>query len=251
MRNSTAYAMEDTYGEGLNTAYNSPAAARATFIRNVYGHVFGAVLAFIAIEVALFKSGAADSILQAVFAGGSGTMAMIVLMVLFIGGGYAAQMMAHAPSKAVQYAGLGGYVLLEAMIFLPILWVAENSPSYGGQHLPLQAGLITLLVFGGLTTVAFVSGKDFSFLRPILSILSMAALGLIIASMIFGFSLGLVFSVAMVVLAAGMIVYQTSAIMHQYGTDQYVGAALGLFASLAMMFFYVLRILMSLSGRND
>jgi FtsH-binding integral membrane protein len=249
MRNSTAYAMEDTYGEGLNTAYNSPAAARAGFIRNVYGHVFGAVLAFVALEVVLFKSGVADSILQALFAGGGGKMAMILLMVLFIGGGYAAQMMAHAPSKAMQYAGLGGYVVLEAMIFLPILYVAEVR--FAGQHLPLQAGLMTLLVFGGLTTVAFVSGKDFSFLGPILGILSMAALGLVIASMIFGFSLGLVFSVAMVVLAAGMMVYQTSAIMHQYGTDQYVGAALGLFASLATMFFYVLRILMSLSGRND
>ncbi|MFR6032522.1 MAG: hypothetical protein ACLUKN_04700 [Bacilli bacterium] len=39
--------------------------------------------------------------------------------------------------------------------------------------------------------------------------------------------------------------YQTSAIIHQYGNSQYVAATLGLFSAIALMFWYILQILMS------
>jgi len=246
MRGNNTYALDESYDGNLQSAANSPATARAAFIKRTYAHVFGAVLAFVALEAVVFKTGAADAILTTVF-GGGGKFAWIALMVAFVGAGYVAQIMAQAASKPLQYAGLGLYIVMEALIFLPILWKADMMT---GQPIIAQAGLITLLVFGGLTSFVFVSGKDFSFLGPMLTVLSFAALGLVIASVIFGFTLGLVFSVAMVVLAAGMIVYDTSNIMRNYGTDQHVGAALSLFASLATMFFYVLRILMA-TNRND
>jgi uncharacterized protein len=236
---------DDSQGYG-NVAANSAVAARAGFLKKTYAHVFGAVLAFVAIEALMFKSGFAEPVLKTLFA--NGKFGWIMLMVLFVGAGYVAQMLAASRSRPLAYAGLAGYVLIECLIFLPILWRAETF--YAGQDLPLKAGMITLLVFGGLTSFVFISGKDFSFLGPIICVLSFAALGLVIASAIFGFSLGLVFAVAMVVLAAGMIVYDTSNIMHHYSTDDYVPAALSLFASLATMFFYVLRILMSLSSRD-
>jgi len=232
----------DNDGNYIATAANAPISARAAFVRNTYLHVAGAVAAFIGLEALLFSSGAADQILSAVFKG-SGRFAIIGLMVLFVAGGYVAQMMAHSRSKVTQYLGLAGYVVLEAAIFLPILWVADNR--YPGEHLPLQAGLVTLAVFGALTTFVFISGANFSFLGPIITILSFAALGAVICSVIFGFSLGIFFAAAMVALAGGCIVYQTSAIMHEYPTDAYVGASLALFASLATMFFYILRIFMS------
>lgn len=249
MRGNNAYALEDTYDGDVPSAANSPAMARAAFIKRTYAHVFGAVLAFVALEAVIFKSGMAESILKTVFGGGGGKFAWIALMVAFVGAGYVAQMMAHAASKPLQYAGLGLYIVVEAMIFLPILWKADMM--FPGKPIVAQAGLITLLVFGGLTTFVFVSGKDFSFLGSILAVLSFAALGLVIASVVIGFSLGLVFSVAMVVLAGGMIVYDTSNIMRNYGTDQHVGAALSLFASLATMFFYILRIFMATSSNDD
>ena len=110
---------------------------------------------------------------------------------------------------------------------------------------PLQAGMVTLLVFGGLTAGVFVSGKDFSFMGPVLWVGSMLALGLVVAAVLFGFNLGLVFSVAMVGLAAGYIIYDTSNVMHRYGPTEHVGASLALFASVALMFYYVLRIFMA------
>lgn len=52
----------------------------------------------------------------------------------------------------------------------------------------------------------------------------------------------------MVALACGFIIYDTSNIIHHYGTDQHVSAALQLFASVALLFWYVLRIFMSVSS---
>ena len=250
MRGNNTYALDNAYEGDFGSVAASPATVRAAFIKRTYGHVFASVLAFVALEAVLFKSGAADAIIQSVFSGG-GRLAWIMLMVAFVGGGYVAQMLAHSRSMATQYLGLGGYILLETLIFLPILWKADHMSAANGQQIIAQAGMVTLLVFGGLTTFAFVSGKDFGFLGPMLTVLSFAALGLVIASVLFGFQLGLVFSVAMVVLAAGMIVYQTSEIMRTYGTDQHVGAALALFASLATMFFYILRIFMATSSNDD
>ncbi len=240
------------YDESLDRGYgaavaHSPAAERATFVKRTYGHVAGAIFAFVAIEAALFGSGAADAIIGQLF---TTRMSYLLLMVAFIGGGYAAQMMANsARSRAMQYAGLGLYVLLEAVIFLPLLYIAERQ--FPGQHLAAQAGIVTLAVFGALTAAVFVSGKDFSFLGPILAVLSFAALGVVIASMVFGFNMGLVFAGAMVALAGGFIVYDTSNVMHRYHSGQYVAASLALFASVAMMFFYILRLFIGFGRSND
>ena len=70
-------------------------------------------------------------------------------------------------------------------------------------------------------------------------------MGLIVAGILFGFNLGLWFSVGMCVLAGGSILYQTSNLVHKFGTEDYIPAALGLFASLMLLFWYVLQIFMS------
>ena len=100
-------------------------------------------------------------------------------------------------------------------------------------------------MFGGLTAVVFLTKTDFSFLRTAITVGGFISLGLIVAGALFGFNLGLWFSVGMVVLASGSILYQTSQVKDQFGTGQYVGAALQLFASVMLLFWYILRILMS------
>ena len=66
-----------------------------------------------------------------------------------------------------------------------------------------------------------------------------ASIGMSIA---FGFNLGLAFSIGMVLLAAGYILYQTSQVLEYYDPQQYVAASLALFSSVALMFWYVIRI---------
>jgi len=81
-------------------------------------------------------------------------------------------------------------------------------------------------------------------MRSGLVMLSAAALMLVVLSLVFGFNLGIVFSIAMVVLAAGYILYQTSQVLAHYDPRQHVAAALALFSSIALMFWYVIRIFM-------
>jgi FtsH-binding integral membrane protein len=106
--------------------------------------------------------------------------------------------------------------------------------------------LLTGRLFAGLTLVAVTTRADFSFLRGVLVLGSLLALGLIVASLLFGFNLGVIFAVVMVGLAAAAILYSTSNVMLHYRTDQYVGASLSLFVAVALMFYYVLMILDSL-----
>jgi FtsH-binding integral membrane protein len=124
----------------------------------------------------------------------------------------------------MQYLGLGLYVVAQAVLFLPLLYLAARVSS--PQVIP-TAGLITALVFGGLTMIAFTTRKDFSFLGGILTLGGFVALGVVVASMLFGFSLGVVFADLMIAYAAGAILYNTSNIMHHYRPDQHVAAVAG------------------------
>lgn len=228
-------------GYYTDTVARAPASERVRFIRRTYAHLAWAIAAFVGIEAALFHTGLGEQILRTMME--FGRAGWLGLMVLFVVGGYGAQIMARSrTAPALQYMGLALYVALEVVIFLPILAVCEWK--FPGQHLPLQAGILTLAVFGGLTAAVFMSGKDFSFMGPILWVGSLLSLGFVIGAVAFGFSLGLVFMVAMVALAAGFIIYDTSNIIHHYRLDQHVAASLELFASVALLFYYILRIFM-------
>jgi hypothetical protein len=164
-------------------------------------------------------------------------------------GAWIAEKWAHnSTSLGMQYTGLTLYVVLEALIFLPLLLLAARMA--GDFSLIAKAGYITLGLFAGLTLVAFTTKKDFSFLGGILKVGFIIAFGVIVVGILFGFSLGLWFSGAMVLLAGGMILYSTSNIIHHYNTNQHVAASLGLFASVALLFWYVLRIVMIFSNRD-
>jgi FtsH-binding integral membrane protein len=223
-----------------SAAYALPE-ARAQFIRRTYAHLALAILGFLVIEYALLQVPGIERIGALMTEGFN----WLIVLALFIGVSWIADYWARSDtSRGLQYAGLTLYVVAQAIIFLPLMILAvliSNDPTV----VP-AAGLITLLLFAGLTVVVFTTRADFSFLRTILVIGGFVALGLIVASMIFGFQLGVIFAVAMVGLAAGFILYTTSNIIHYYRTDQYVAASLSLFAAVALMFYYVLWILLSL-----
>ena len=211
---------------------------KATFYRKTYLHVALAVLAFIIVETLLLKIVPQDLII-----GMFGHQYLWLLIIgLFWLGTTLSNKMAFAPSRDQQYLGLGLYVLLEAIIFLPMIYIAL---AYAGGDVITQAAFITLALFSGLTAVVLFTKSDFSFLRTILVVGGFISLGTIVAGAIFGFNLGLWFSVGMVLLAACSILYQTNQIKNQYGTEQYVGASLQLFSSIMLLFWYILRILMS------
>ena len=231
------------YGENRYAVASAPASVRAAFLQKTYGHLAGAILAFVLLEIVLFKSGVGGALISAIWAVKFGPLFLIGA---FVGCGYLAQYMAQsATSNAARYAGLGLYVVLEAVIFLPLIYVVEES--FPDKYVTLQAGVVTLAAFAGLTMAVFVSGKDFSFLGPILFVLGWVAFAVAIMSIFFGMPVGFgtLFSVAMILLASGYIIYDTSNVIHHYRKDQYVSAALALFASVALMFYYVLRLFLA------
>lgn len=230
----------DTYGN--YTAAQALPEERAAFIRKVYTHLAGAIAAFILLEAFLISSGIGLTITKVMVS--FGNIGWFIVLALFIGVSTVATSWANSQtSKGMQYAGLGLYTVAEAVIFLPMIIFATYST--GDAYLIPKAGVATLGLFLGITAVVFLTRKDFSFLGPILSIGGFIALGFIGVSLIFGFTLGNVFAFAMVAFAGGAILYQTSNILHQYRTDQHVAASLALFASVALLFWYILRIFSS------
>ena len=216
---------------------------RMAFIRRTYIHLFGAIFIFTAIEALIFASGAAASIAQALMG------SWLIVIIAFIGVSFLANWWAtRDTSPALQYAGLGIFIVVEAIIFLPLLYMAVAKG--GGVDVIVSAGSVTAILCGFVTIFVFVTKKDFSFLGGIIKVGFLVAVVTIVLSFFMGFSLGLFFSGAMVLLAAASILWSTSNIIHHYGTEQYVAASLGLFASVAMLFFYVLRILMILRGSD-
>lgn len=225
-------------------AAQAESSERAAFIRRTYAHLAGAVLAFLALEAAFFTLVPEADKLRLLGTLFASPVNMLILLVAFIGVGYLARYWAHASSSpAMQYLGLTLYVVFEAFIFIPILWVAQMKT--GDSTLIAQAGIMALCVFGGLSVAVLTTGKDFSFLGPILSLAGFILLGVIVAAIFFPIGLGTGFSFLMVAFASACILYSTSNLLHQYRTDQHVGAALELFAALALLFWYILRIFIS------
>ncbi len=228
------------YARANSAAYALPE-ERARFIRRTYAHLAFAVLGFLVLEYVLLNSPGIEGIAGLMITGYN----WLIVLALFIGVSWIADYWARSEtSRALQYAGLVLYVVAEAIIFLPLLYLAAIISN--DDTLIPTAALITGLLFTGLTVVAFTTRADFSFLRGVLVIGFFGALGLIVASLIFGFELGVIFAVAMVGLASAAILYTTSNVLRYYRTDQYVAAALSLFAAVALMFYYVLWILLSL-----
>ena len=213
---------------------------RVAFYKKTYTHVAGGVLAFIVFEYFLLQSASIVEFAISMFQG----YRMLILLGLFmLVTNYAESTVIKAANRNVQYMGYALYIFAEAFIFVPLIFIAVSiTESFEVLN---QAAIVTLSLFTGISAIVFVTKKDFSFLRAGLTAGFFIAIGLIVAGILFGFNLGLWFSVGMCVLAAGSILYQTSNMIHKYGTEDYVPAALGLFASLMLLFWYVIQIFLS------
>ena len=211
--------------------------ARARFVARTYTHLLGAIAGFTVLEVLFFQSGVSASIAEALL----GTNWLFVLGGFLVVSWIASRIAHTVESVPAQYAALGAFVLAEAIIFVPLIYIAEVT----APGVVRSAAAVTLFGFAGLTAVALTTRKDFSFLRGVLLWGGVVALVLIVAGGLFGFELGTYFSVAMVAFAGAAILYDTSKVIHHFPEDRYVAAALELFASVALMFWYVIRLFLS------
>jgi FtsH-binding integral membrane protein len=210
--------------------------SRSVFITRTYSHVVGGILGFVLVELALFESGLAADIARFML----GFNWLLIMGAFMLTGWLATRTAQTSSSLGMQYFAYAMYVIAEALIFVPLLYIAD-ARAPGAID---SATLITVLGAGGLMFVAHRTRKDFTFLRAILMWGGVLALIAIIGAVVFGFQLGTWFSVAMIGFAGAAVLYDTSNIIHQYPEDRYVSAAMQLFASIALMFWYALRLVM-------
>lgn len=235
-----SYANNPYASPGQTFAAQAAADERADFITKTYIHLAGAIAAFVVLEAILLNLPGIEGLVQKMTT--SSQYSWLVVLGLFMVVSWVANSWAQsAVSPAKQYCGLGLYVVAEALIFVPLLYIANRVDT---GIIP-TAAVTTLLLFGVLTGVVFVTRKDFSFLRGILIFGGFAAMGLIVVSIVCGFSLGPIFTYAMIAFACCYILYYTSNVLHHYRIGQHVAAALALFAAVALLFWYIVRLFLA------
>jgi FtsH-binding integral membrane protein len=245
--NSADFQASTPYAQFGSLAIDAPVDARRSFIRKTYMNLMVAIYAFVVLEWVFFSLGFEARALQLLAT--TPYSWLLVMGAFFVVSVIANKWAQSDASPALQYAGLYLYVLVEALIFLPLLALAKfqtvQIQGVGDVGVIPAAGITTLIIFGGLTAFTFLTKKDFSFLGSFLSLAMISAMALIVVSIIFGMNIGIWFVWLMVVLASGYILYYTSNVLHHYRTDQHVAAALALFASVALLFWYVIQIFMN------
>jgi uncharacterized protein len=209
---------------------------RGRFMTRVYLHVLAAIAGFIAVEYVLFTTGLAYDI--TIFVAETNWL-------LILGGFMIVSWMANswgyrAETTGAQYGALALLVVANALLFAAPLVLAQE---FAPEGTIATAAWISMFAFAGLSGIAIRTGKDFSFLRSLLLWGGVLALCAIVASVIFGTELGTWFSIAMIGFAGAAILFDTQKVYRSYPPDREVAAAMSLFASLALLFWYVLRIL--------
>ncbi|WP_299119857.1 Bax inhibitor-1 family protein [uncultured Tenacibaculum sp.] len=233
--------MENSFDNGPKVLVAQVSEAeRVAFYKKTYAHVGGGILLFIVFEYLFLQSA---SIVEFTLSMTQGYKWLLLLGGFMLITSYAESTALKTSDKNLQYLAYSIYIFAQAFIFIPLIYIAITYTN--SLDLIKQAGIVTLGLFTGISSIVFITKKDFSFIRAGLTVGFFIAIGLIIAGALFGFNLGLWFSVGMCVLAAGSILYQTSNLVHKFSTDDYIPAALGLFASLMLLFWYVLQIFMS------
>ncbi len=211
---------------------------RGQFLIRTYAHLYAAVMLFAGIDYVLFATGAAPRMAEAMLSVNWGLVLGAYVLVSWM----AARFARMDTTRDVQYTAFVVYVMAEAVLFVPLLYIAQLVAP-GALNGAIYA---TVAGFTALTAIVAWTGKDFSFLRGFLAWGGMTALVVIVGALLFHFPLGAWFDVAMIAFAGAAILYDTSKVMRFHGEGNYVAASLQLFASVALMFWYVLRLFINM-----
>jgi FtsH-binding integral membrane protein len=249
--NEAEFQASTPYAQFGSVAIDAPVDARRTFVKKTYTHLTAAIYGLVMLEWLYFQALPLDDWVPSLF---SQRWGWLVLFGGYMVVSWIAESWAKSnTSVGMQYAGLFSYVFAFSVILCPMLWIANQfSTDIGGRSFsPIAvAAIATLLVFGVLTATVFLTRKDFSFLGPILGISGLLIFGAILLGAFGLLNLGTGFAMLLVVFASGAILYDTSNVLHHYRTEQYVAASLSLFASVGLLFWYILQIVISFSGRD-
>lgn len=222
----------------MSKAVNSSCVAdeQREFVIKTYSHLVGAIICFAAASNILLNLGFGEEFYWIIE---DNRWTWLLVLCAFVAFGWLADQLVKAEGLQIQYIALGTAILVEAAIFSPIIYATYE---YSGYQAIQGAGIGALALCLALTMTARNSRSDFSFLDGFIRLGTVMSLGLIISSIVFDFSLGLLFSYAMLAFAGVCVLRDTARVKSNYHKGRYVAASLELFASAAIMFWYMIQI---------
>jgi modulator of FtsH protease len=216
---------------GAETAARASVEERMGFVRKVYALFFAATLFAIGgVGIGQLFPPLRMFALQHPF----------VMLFAMLGGVMGAQAVRHVPG--LNLVALFTFTTFTGVVISPLIWLVNI---YNPGSI-LTAGVLTVGIFGGLTLYVFISKRDFSFLRGMVTVglivvILAGVLNLFLGSGAFGFAI----AAAALLLFSGFVLYDTSNIIRRYPTNEYVQGALALYLDAFNIFLALLRILNS------
>lgn len=223
---------------GTVSAAQATTPARLAFLRKTYSLFSLAMVLWMGTAAALISNVSALNAVAGLVGGGIGGF-MLYLFGAFI------LLRVTAKTFPLNVIGLSLFAVFMGAFTAPV--VAMYLGLEGGVGIVLQAFLLTLTVFGALTAYVLTTKKDFSFMRGALSICMGLVFGMVILAVFgAGFAVDIVsgtgWSVAIVLLFGGYMLYDTSNILHRYPANMAASAAATLFLDFVIMFIHMLRL---------
>ncbi len=213
-----------------STAAQAGVAERMSFVRKVYALFFAATL-FAVGGVGLSLS--YRPLLRFAFEH------PFIMLIVMLGGVMGAQAVRHVPG--LNLFALFAFTTLTGVVISPLiaLYTQLNPASI------LQAGVLTIGIFGGLTAYVFISKKDFSFLRGMVTVglIVVVLAGLLNIFLVGSSAFSFAISVAVLLLFSGFVLYDTSNIIRRYPVNEYISGALSLYLDAFNIFLALLNIL--------
>lgn len=169
-------------------------------------------------------------------------VAQMNIFVFFIGA-YGLMFLVHKTANsaagllaAFAFTGFMGFTLG------PILSLYLSLPN--GAQLVMTALAMTGATFIGLSAVALITRKDFSFLGNFLMAGAIVLILAMVVALIFNIgALALAVSAGFVLFSSAVILYQTSEIVHRAGETNYILATITLYVSIYNLFISLLSLL--------
>ncbi|HEX8502556.1 MAG TPA: Bax inhibitor-1/YccA family protein [Pyrinomonadaceae bacterium] len=216
---------------GAETAARASVSERMGFIRKVYALFFAATLFAIGGVLAGLSF---EPLLRFAFEH------PLIMFIAMLGGVMGAQAVRHV--RGLNLLALFAFTTFTGVVISPL--IAVISQINPGSI--LAAGVLTVGIFGGLTAYVFISKKDFSFMRGMVTTgLIVVILAGVVNIFVGSGALGFAVAAATLLLFSGFVLYDTSNIIRRYPTNEYVAGALSLYLDAFNIFLAILRILNS------
>ncbi len=205
---------------------------RSWFIVKLYFHILATILLLSVLEVVWFGVlGVGERLLGLMALGVFSWLLVFVVMatVSFMG----RRWVPRIARVRAQYLAWFAFCIVQSLVLAPPIayGIAFSMTKEANTTLLPRGIVITLVMFGLLAGIAITRGRKYSLVRVLSMFTGLTAGAILLFSVAFGFSQGLIITYAVLLIACGSIVHLSLPLMRTHRTDQHVAAALELVAS--------------------